>query len=300
MKTEASFPPHRILCPVDLSELSSLALKYAAAGARAFDAELTVLHAIQLELPAYFTQAEAEQFRRQQQAARKAARSHLAAHAKRILGATGRDLPTRFQVVEASPARAILEAVEKAGHDLVVMGTHGRTAAKRFFLGSVTESVVRHATVPVFVVRQKQHDFLDPHSPALLPRLKKILCPVNRTDAARACLEKAAVLANRFQAHLTVLRVIEGDKTTRLDQARSELCAWIPKNVSSQCSFEPQLRRGRAAEQIVDFAAKAEQDLIVLGAPARARLGSWLFGETTELVLRHAPCPVLVVPEVAQ
>lgn len=296
MKTETSFPPRRILCPVDLSELSSLALKYAAAGARAFDAELTVLHALHLELPPYFTQAQAEQFRRQQQAARKAARSHLVAHVKRILGAGARDIPFRAQVVEAAPAQAILEAVEKGGHDLLVMGTHGRTAAKRFFLGSVTESVVRHARVPVFVVRQKQHDFLDPQSPAARPRLKKILCPVNRTEAARACLEKAAVLANRFQAVLTAFWVVEGDKAKTLEQARNELCAWIPRSLSSQCSLEPQLRRGRAAEQIVDFAAKTEQDLIVLAAPARQRLRSWLFGETTELVLRHAPCPVLVVP----
>ncbi|MCX7723523.1 MAG: universal stress protein [Verrucomicrobiae bacterium] len=60
--------------------------------------------------------------------------------------------------------------------------------------------------------------------------------------------------------------------------------------------MQPRVKRGHAAEQIVQYAAQTTQDMIVLAAPARNRLSTRLFGETTELVLRRAPVPVLVLP----
>ena len=53
-----SFEPKRILCPMDFSELSDLALKYAAVAAREYDATLHILHAETFELPRYFSQSE--------------------------------------------------------------------------------------------------------------------------------------------------------------------------------------------------------------------------------------------------
>jgi len=56
-------------------------------------------------------------------------------------------------VREGTPHREILEYVDAAGIDLVVMGTHGRSGVGRVLLGSVTERVVRAAPVPVVTVR---------------------------------------------------------------------------------------------------------------------------------------------------
>ena len=57
------------------------------------------------------------------------------------------------EIVVGSPATAILAAIVDHDADYVVMGGHGRAGAARFFLGSVTESVVRRAPVPVTVVK---------------------------------------------------------------------------------------------------------------------------------------------------
>jgi len=297
MKTTTAFNPRRILCPMDLSDLSTLALKYAAVGARAFQAELTILYAIHFDLPPYFTRAQSGHFTRQLKEAQRVARAHLVAHVSRTLGRGFREIPIRYLVLERHPADAILETVEKGRHDLVVMGTHGRTAASRFLLGSVTENFVRQAQTPVFVVRQKEHAFIDVNNPATLPKLERILCPVNSTEMARSCLAQAAALAERFSAALTVLHIVEPDDRQGVSKATERLCSWIPKTVAAQCAVQPLVRRGHAAEQIVEFASDEKQDLIVLGAPARRRLTSVLFGETTELVLRHAPVPVLVLSQ---
>ncbi|MHC4262066.1 MAG: universal stress protein, partial [Planctomycetota bacterium] len=53
--------------------------------------------------------------------------------------------------ISTDPARAIAEAAEEHGADLIAISTHGRTGFRRLVLGSVTEGVVRHAHVPVLV-----------------------------------------------------------------------------------------------------------------------------------------------------
>jgi nucleotide-binding universal stress UspA family protein len=276
--------------------LSTLALKYAAAGARIFGAELTVLHVMHFDLPPYFTRTQTGQLKRQLKAAKADAQKHLTNHVRRVLGASGDKLKVRYVVIERPAAVGILETIETGKHDLVVMGTHGRSAVQRFLLGSVTEAVVRNSSAPVFVVRHKEHDFVDVHNPEAVPVLKNIMCPVNEASTAQSSLAVAGALAQRFEATLTVLYIIEPDVSQTVPEARRTVCSWVPQAVALQCAVQPRIKRGHAAEQIVRFAAETKQDLIVLGAPGRHRFSMPLFGETTELVLRNAPVPVLVLP----
>lgn len=85
MKPSLTFRPSRILCPVDFNGLSDLALKYAAAGARAFDAALVVFHAARFELPAYFTSGQIAQLARQHRAESKRAGNFLRLHVRNVL-----------------------------------------------------------------------------------------------------------------------------------------------------------------------------------------------------------------------
>jgi nucleotide-binding universal stress UspA family protein len=62
-------------------------------------------------------------------------------------------VPVRTRLRRGVPHREILDYVEEAGIDLIVMATHGRTGLDRFLLGSVTENVIRGASVPVHVMR---------------------------------------------------------------------------------------------------------------------------------------------------
>jgi nucleotide-binding universal stress UspA family protein len=79
---------------------------------------------------------------------RAAAEAYLTGVAARV----GRnDIAVTARVGEGHPAERIVEAAR--GMDLVVMSTHGRTGLAHFLLGSTAERVVRHATVPVMVVR---------------------------------------------------------------------------------------------------------------------------------------------------
>ena len=56
-------------------------------------------------------------------------------------------------VVEGYPPSALLDVATNSHADLIIMGSHGRTGLKRLWLGSVAESVVQEATIPILIVR---------------------------------------------------------------------------------------------------------------------------------------------------
>ncbi|HET7340960.1 MAG TPA: universal stress protein [Methylomirabilota bacterium] len=61
---------------------------------------------------------------------------------------------TAWEVRRGRPDEEILAAAAESGVDLIAMATHGRTGLGRLLFGSVAESVLRHAPVPVFMIRQ--------------------------------------------------------------------------------------------------------------------------------------------------
>lgn len=294
MKPSASFEPKRILCPVDFSELSLLALKYAAVGAREYGAELTVLHAHAFDLPRYFVQSETSHLIRELSAAKKGARDYLTSSVKEILGKAVQLLSVRYEVVDADPLDAILDLAEKHKTDLIVLGTHGYGRVKRLLLGSVAENVVRQAKVPVFLVRQKEHEFIDVAHPAAEPRLARILCPVNTAESGAAGLRHAGSLAKRFHAKLTAFYSIEQEVDE--SSVTKDLCRWIVEPAGTRCDVETVVRKGAPAEEIITYAREQHEDLIVLCGHHRPFQESTFLGRTTDLVMRHAPVPVLVVP----
>jgi len=72
------------------------------------------------------------------------------------LAAQAREAPellTETRIVEGDAAEEILRVAREVGCDLIVMGTHGRTGLRRLLMGSVAEKVLRHAQVPVLILK---------------------------------------------------------------------------------------------------------------------------------------------------
>jgi nucleotide-binding universal stress UspA family protein len=68
----------------------------------------------------------------------------------------GRGVDADWEVRHGSPATTILTAAKSWGADLIAMSTHGRSGLGRLLFGSVAEHVLRHAGVPVFLMRQTE------------------------------------------------------------------------------------------------------------------------------------------------
>lgn len=68
----------------------------------------------------------------------------------------GRGVRVETAVRRGEPAREIVAGAREVGADLIAMTTHGRSGLGRLVFGSVAEAVLRHADVPVFLMRQTE------------------------------------------------------------------------------------------------------------------------------------------------
>ncbi len=143
----AARPPKlfkRILCPIDFDENSLKAMTLAGRLASQNDAELYLLHVcptVFVPLGGIVTERVLEE-----ESAR-----------RRIAEIAGQNLHCiRFEILVTigDPAERVLAVQTELDIDLIAMGTHGRRAVPRFFLGSVAERVVRDAACPVITIRQ--------------------------------------------------------------------------------------------------------------------------------------------------
>ena len=79
---------------------------------------------------------------------------HAIANASKILHKQNQELTITSAVVEGIPKSAILDEAEKFDADLIVVGSHGYGAVKRFLLGSVSQAIALHAKCSVLIVRK--------------------------------------------------------------------------------------------------------------------------------------------------
>ena len=267
-----------ILCPVDFGELSAHALRHANLLAACGNAKVIAIYANWFEAPPYFTAGRVDELQKQYREAFVEAERSLKAFVGSTLGENAGNVETR--VVEAMPVDGIRELAATTGADLIVMGTHGRSGFNRWMLGSVTERILRESTVPLLTVRAA------PRGP-----VRRILSPIDGTEASRNAFRLAAQLGACFNAEITAVYVHESGSA----QSAPDLCTWIPDEARKRCNIRELVRHGDPAEEIVALATEEAFDLLVIGAPHRRFFEGQVLGTTTLRAVRHAPCPVLTV-----
>ncbi|HVG83710.1 MAG TPA: universal stress protein [Vicinamibacterales bacterium] len=291
-----------ILCPTDLSDASRPALRYAAAIAAWYDAQLTVLHVVPtfdaIQIPP----------------------GALGETVQLVYPATHAEVVAMLQQqAEATGATAVNPALEaKAGDatdlivgraltlqaDLVVMGTHGRSGFNRLLYGSIAEQVLHRASCPVLAV--------PPHAPATADvTFKRVVCALDFSPASLQAVGFALDLARQANGALTVLHTVEWlpEEEPRvhthfnvpeyrqhlIDDARARIMELIGDESQTWCAIEPVVTAGRAYREILRVAKERGADLIVMGTQGRGGIGLALAGSATQQVVRGAACPVLTV-----
>ena len=145
----------RILVPIDFSECSKKALRYAVALAKEHEAAITLLYAV----PTHYAVGEYGGINYAALEGDMRASGDKQLSALVVDEVRGEVAADRLVRTGSAPAE-IIEVARSLPADLIVISTHGRTGLKHMFLGSVTEYVVRHAPCPVLVVREREHEFL--------------------------------------------------------------------------------------------------------------------------------------------
>jgi len=195
-------------------------------------------------------------------------------------------------ITEGDIAHAVLEAAELHQVSLIVIGARGINPIKDLLLGSVSSSVLRHATSCVLVM----HDSAP--CPPQGTLFSRILVPTDFSKPAGDTLSLVAALPGIQEIFL--LHVISSAGSTKeLDELVAENRARLDETAKdlsrSGISATPRIRIGDPETMILSVANEDAASLIVMNAFGTGLLREMLLGSTTFSVVRRAKSPVLVV-----
>jgi nucleotide-binding universal stress UspA family protein len=212
-----------------------------------------------------------------------------------------------IHALKGRPFQEICELARKIDIDLIVISTRGNTGLKHLLLGSTAERVVRYSPCPVLVVRAKSAS-----TGQIKTSFKKILVPIDFSECSMKGLDYAKALAKQFGSTLVLLHSVHleyyvaSDEYARYDfpllvQQTEKAAKEQMRSLVGQTDWEglevgTALGVGHAGQEICDRAQDQHVDLIVTSTHGTTGLKHVLVGSTAEYVVRHAHCPVLVVP----
>jgi len=293
-----------VLVPIDFSERSLEALETALSLTKRTGAQLHLIHVYEPDYPLTTVMAMPIVLPPVQVA--QGVRRHLRDVAKKF----GIELrPGNTHAVEGKPFEEICRIASEQKIDLIVAATRGNTGVKHLLLGSTAERIVRYSPCPVLVVHPKAKSRKSP-GPELI--FGKILVPIDFSKCSLKGLEYAKALAKQFGSKLVLLNsvafqyYITSDEYARYDlpllmeqaekASRRQMRDLIEKMDWEGIEVKASLQIGHAGQQICARAAGQRADLIITSTHGTTGFKHILLGSTAEYVVRHATCPVLVVP----
>jgi len=267
-----------IVVATDFSKPAAQALRYASAIADRHGARLLVVYADEFIPPLNEMSAPVTVNLDELVAA---AHEQLIAHVEANVSSY---VPFVARIVVGGAAPSIVAQAREWDADLIVMGTHGRTGLRRLLVGSVCEAVLRAASIPVIAVNS-----LAAERPTF--EIRKIVCVVDYSNECADALRIAADLAP--DARIVLVKPDDGERD-RVDGDRvARLRRWLPVDLVGRC--ELRLAGAFTPEHVADFARRIGGDLIAAGFKTTHKIGDVFFGTTTDRIVQHSECPVLVV-----
>lgn len=304
--TPTNFRIERILIPTDFSPYSDQALRHALALARKFKARLKAVYVI----PQVYVAGEAAYIGAAWFITPEVRRQAEEELRRFLTPARDARIDYEMEVREGEPWREIVNAAEEMRADLVVAGTHGRSGAERFILGSVAEKLVHRLPCPVLTICHEEGRTWE--APGLIVR---ILCATDFSEASAHALDFTLALAGATQAEVTLLHAVEfvpdlGEAVYRValpevQPLRLELQRKAAQRLDDALTsarrhgvsvrVTPRVVVGRAYKEILWAATEERADLIVIGAQGHGPIEHLVSGSNAQHVIRRATCPVLTV-----
>jgi nucleotide-binding universal stress UspA family protein len=231
--------------------------------------------------------------------ARASAEAIVARHAE----LSGRAKAHVAVVLDVAPA--IVRYAQRSGATLLVVAPRGVTGWKKVMLGSVTEYVLRHATVSVLVARPDAPD-----------TMKKVLVGVMPGPSGRTTLRHAIATARALGAELTVMNVVQpaelilplvapADRALRLGDARlaaktREFERWVAGFPYRGVDVTVRVVEGSPAETLVGEARRRHACMVVVGASDKRPVRRALLGSVAHAVASTCQSSVMIVRGAAE
>jgi len=294
----------RILVPLDGSGFGEIALPVAAAIAQrsGSELELVMVHTSVPHLDlSRATEAEIDA----------ALRGREGAYLKDVAEQVRRRLEISVTptVLDGATVSAIVKHVVADPPQLIVMSTHGRAGASRFFLGSVADRLVRELHYPFLLVRPGTRLTKDE-----LPETAHVLVPLDGSQLAESVIDEVARVFPPATTAIHLVRVVvpidllpvgvpvppppvsPEIMDSQLASARQYLDAVVPKLRRHGWTVHQEVVVDRSpSAAVLGYAEGHHCDAIALATRGRGGVQRVLFGSVADKVIRGAATPVLVV-----
>lgn len=271
----------RIIVPVDFSVYSEYALRTAAELGKNNGAEIYAVH--MLELSDAILTSVGEPYEPQAIFYLKLAEKKFKAFLERdyLKGVKVTPIVKHFKVFSE-----INEVAEKHEADLIVMGSHGTSGVKELFIGSNTERVVRHANIPVLVVKNKvlRVDFqvvlfaCDFSEEAIKPYINAV--KMFEKLGSKIYMVYVNLPNDRFRSSVEIEKRVVNFFT----KADGHLDKMRDVHYVSDYTVE---------EGILSFSNKIGADIIAIPTHGKKGLAHFFHGSVGEDVANHATLPVM-------
>jgi nucleotide-binding universal stress UspA family protein len=285
-----------ILYLADFSESSQRALPIAIAVAREYRAKIHALHVLTPEPAVYPAPDSAHTLNK--------AREQNAEARMRQIDTQLRGMPHDTAIQQGSAVWPVLEHfLTECDTDLIVTGTHGRTAAAKLLLSSDAEDIFRRSPVPMLTIGPMMHNGV--YSGA---QFHRVLFATDFRPESLSAASYAVSIAQDNEAQLFLLHVIRPPERHRekiavefsVADAMYQLYKLVPEDIEFWHRPKAIVEHGEPGERTLEAAEQRNVDLIVLGLRQDGdHLGigaTPCLGWTTACkVVAHATCPVLTV-----
>lgn len=268
----------KILVPTDFSDQAENALRVAAELAKKYNAEIYLLHLLELPLHqidalgAHSDLPEAMFFMK-------------LAH-KRFEEVMKKDFLKGITVHETTEFHKAFEGIIDTCHklriDLIVMGSHGISGFKEMFIGSNTEKVVRTSDIPVLVIKNRHKNF----------DIDNFVFASDFNKDNKETYKQATELAKAFEAKMHLVLVNTANNFLTTEVANNRIAKFI-KDVSFD-NYTTTVYNDESIEMgILNFAKNVDADLIGISTHGRQGIAHFFNGSISEDLVNHAKRPVV-------
>jgi len=288
---ETSIKLKTILYLTDFSRPSEAALPFVISMARNYGSIVHVLHILTPPVLTYTTPELREQAI--------AADEELAQSEMQKVEAQISTVPHETSLEWGSSVwPSVQKALEQSPADMIILGTHGRTGAQKFLLGSVAEEIFRRSPVPVLTIGPGVSGGVHKNG-----QFRAVLLATDFGPESATAANYAISLAEENQARLILVHVVRGarqgagsSQAVSAAEVMHQLHEIVSPEAELWCRPEPIVEYGDPAKRILHAAKTRDADLIVLGIHSATHLrdeGAHLECPTAHKVVAHSPCPVL-------
>ncbi|NNK19489.1 MAG: universal stress protein [Maribacter sp.] len=267
----------KIIVPIDFSEQSDYALKVAASLAKKHDAEILVLHMLELN-QALVSSSEGfypEQTVFMIKFAEKRFNKFL--NKPYLEGIKITPIVKHFKVFSE-----VNDVAKKNEADMIVMGSHGTDGLKEIFVGSNAERVVRNADIPVLVIKKEHTDF----------KVDKFLFACGFKEESLEAFQKAKKFADLLSAELMLVYInTPGDDFLSTKDADERIAQFLKKagqSIDVKIYSDYNIEKG-----ILNYGEKIGADIIGIPTHGRKGLSHFFMGSIGEDIANHSNVPVV-------